>query len=120
MILCDGVVVRKWMEYKSHHHVYESRTFSKRPIWCKLTITPIRRALTESSHELIFGYSPQTLTTRIIKKLYPRNPKHIYNKLQCDRNTRTSIVNKNGKVSVGEIRQYDLTFQMNTSSRKVL
>ena len=56
--LCDGDVVREWMEYKSHHHVYESRTFSKRPTWCKLKITPIRRVLTESSHELIFGHSP--------------------------------------------------------------
>ena len=159
MRLCDGVVVREWMEYKSHHHVYESRTFSKRPTWCKLTITPIRRALAENSHELIFGYIPQTLTTRIIRKLYPKNPKHICNKLQCDRNTRTSntskeerywtinpvqvgvkllnehkrtsdrdviewlpfpTVNKNGKVSVSEVRQYDLAFWMNTSSRKVL
>ena len=82
------------MEYKSHHYVYESRTFSKRPTWCKLTITPIRRMLIESSHELIFGHSSQTLTTRIVRKLYPRNPKHIRNKLQCDRNARTSNPSK--------------------------
>ena len=56
--LYDGVIVREWMEYKSHHHIYEYRTFSKRPTWCKLTITPIRRALIESSHELILGHSP--------------------------------------------------------------
>ena len=87
--LCDGVVMREWMQNKGHHHVHESRTFSKRPTWCKLTITLIRRALVESSHELILGRSPQTLTTRIVRKLYPRNPKHIYNKLQCDRNART-------------------------------
>ena len=31
--LCDGVVVREWMQNKGHHHVYESRTFSKRPTW---------------------------------------------------------------------------------------
>ena len=92
--LCDGVIVREWMEYKSHHHVYESRTFSKRPTWCKLTITPVRRALVESSHELILGHSPQTLTTRIVRKLYPRNPKHIHNKLRCDRNAHTSNVSK--------------------------
>ena len=92
--LCDGVVVREWMEYKSHHHVNESRTFSKRPIWCKLTITPIRKALTESSHELIVGHSPQTLTTRIVRKLYPRNLKHIHNKLRCDRNACTSNVSE--------------------------
>ena len=31
--LCDRVVVREWMQNKGHHHVYESRTFSKRPTW---------------------------------------------------------------------------------------
>ena len=77
--LCDGVVVREWMQNKGYHHVHESRTFSKRPTWCKLTLTLIRRALTESSHELILGHSTQTLTTKIVKKLYPRNPKHICN-----------------------------------------
>ena len=92
--LYDRVVVREWMEYKSHHHVYESRTFSKRPTWCKLTITPNRRALAESSHELILGHIPQMLTTRIVRKLYPRNPKHIRNKLRCDRNARTSNASK--------------------------
>ena len=91
---CDGVVVREWMEYKSHHHVYESRTFSKRPTWCKLMITPIKRVLAESSHELILGHSLQTFTTRMVRKLYPRNLKHIRNKLQCDKNTRTSNANK--------------------------
>ena len=75
MRLCDGVVVREWMQNKGHHHVYESRTFSKRPTWCKLTHTLIRRALIESSHELIFGHSPQTLITKVVKKLYPRNLK---------------------------------------------
>ena len=57
-------------------------------------ITPIRRVLAKGSHELIFGHSPQTLTTRIVRKLYPRNPKHIRNKLQCDRNVRTSNTSK--------------------------
>ena len=88
--LCDGVVVREWMEYKSHHHVYESMTFSKRPTWCKLMITLIRKALAKSSHELIIGHSPQTLTTRIVRKLYPKNLKHICNKMQCDKNARSS------------------------------
>ena len=90
MRLYDGVVVKEWIQNKGHHHVYESRTFSKRPTWCKLTLTLIRRALIESSHELIFGHSPQTLTIRIVRKLYPRDPKHIRNKLRCDRNARTS------------------------------
>ena len=30
------------------------------------------------------------LTTRIVRKLYPRNMKHIRNQLWCDRDTRTS------------------------------
>ena len=89
-MLCDGVVVREWMQNKGHHHVHESRTFSKRPTWCKLTLNPIRRALTESSHELILGHNPQTLTTKIVRKLYPRDPKYIRNKLRCDRNVHTS------------------------------
>ena len=94
MRLYDGVVVKEWMEYKSHHQVYESRTFSKRPTWCKLTITPIRRALAESSHELILGHSLQTLTTRIVRKLYPRNRRHIRNKLWCDKYAHTSNASK--------------------------
>ena len=92
--LCDGVVVKEWIEYKSHHHVNEFRNFSKRLIWCKLTITPIRRVLAEGSHELILGHSSQTLTTRIVRKLYPRNPKHIRNNLRCDRDVCTSNASK--------------------------
>ena len=88
------VIMRKWMQNKSHHHVHESRTFSKRPTWCKLTITPIRRALAESTHELILGNKPQTLTTRIVEKLYPRDSKHICNKLRCARNAYTSNASK--------------------------
>ena len=30
------------------------------------------------------------LTGMIVRKLYPRNPKHIRNKLRCDRNRNTS------------------------------
>ena len=78
------------MQNKGHHHVHESRTFSKRSTWCKQTLTPSRRALIESRHELIPGHSPQTLTTRIVRKLYPKDPKHIRNKLRCNRNARTS------------------------------
>ena len=88
--LCDGVVVREWMQNKGYRHVHESRTFSKRPTWCKLMLSPIRRVLTESSHELILGHSLLTLTTRIVRKLYPRDLKHIRNKLRRDRNARTS------------------------------
>ena len=59
------------MQNKSHHHVHESRTFSKRLTWCKMTFTPNSRAFTKRRHELIHGHCPQTLTTRIVRKLYP-------------------------------------------------
>ena len=90
MRLYDRVVVRKWVKNKSHHHVHESRTFSKRPTWCELTITPIYRTLTESGNHLVFGHNPQTLTTGVVRMLYPWNMKHIRNKLLCDYNARTS------------------------------
>ena len=74
------------MQNKGHHYVHESRTFSKRSTWCKQTFTPNKRAFIEIRHELIPGHSPQTLTTRKVRKLYPKDPKHIRNKLQCDKN----------------------------------
>ena len=88
--LCDKVIVREWVQNKSHHHVHESRTFSKGLIWCKLKITPIRRVLVESGNHFIIGHSPQTLITRVVKKLDPRDRKHIGYQLQCDNNARTS------------------------------
>ena len=90
MRLCNGVIVRKWKQNKSHHHVHESRTFSKRSTWCKQMLTPSSRVLTKSKHEFILRHSPQTLTTRIVRKLYLRDPKHICNQLWCDKNARTS------------------------------
>ena len=82
------------MQNKGHHHVHESRTFSKRSTWCKQTLILNRMALTESRQELILGHSPQKLTTRIVRKLYPRDPKHICNKLRCDRNACTLIASE--------------------------
>ena len=82
--LCDRIVVREWVQNKSHHRVYESRTFSEGLTLCKLTITLIRRALVESRDHLVFGHSPQTLTSGVVRMLYPRNTKHIRNKLRCD------------------------------------
>ena len=58
MRLYDRVIVREWVQNKSHHHVYESRTFSNGLTWCKLTVTPIRKALIESRDHLVFGHSP--------------------------------------------------------------
>ena len=115
--------------------------------------------LTKNRNHLSFGHSPQTLTTGVVRMLYFRDMKHIYNKLWCDNNARTSnasmkgrywrinfmhvgvkildqyrrtnnrdvtqwlptpIVNDSGYVNVGEIRQNDSVFRMNTSSRKFL
>ena len=99
------------------------------------------------------------LTSRIVRKLYPRDMKHIRNQLWCDRDVRTldasekerhitiylvhvgvklldkhertcdqditqllpsPTVNDRGKVSVSKVRQYDLAFRMNASSREIL
>ena len=57
-------------------------------------LTPSSRALTKRRHELIPGHCPQTLTTRIVRKLYPKDMKHICNQLRCDWNTRTSNASK--------------------------
>ena len=90
MKLYDRVIVREWVQNKSHHHIYESRTFRKGLTWCKLTITPIRRVLAESRDHLVFGHNPQMLTSGVVKMLYPRNMKHIHNQLWCDDNACTS------------------------------
>ena len=88
--LCDRVIVRKRVQNKSHHHVYESRTFSKGRTWCKLMITLIRKAFAESRNHLVIGYSPQTLTTRVVRMLYPQNMEHLGYNILCDHYTRTS------------------------------
>ena len=82
--------MRERIKYKGHHHVQKLRAFCKAQAISELALTPLRRTLTESGHELILGHSPQTLTGMIVGKLYPRNPKHICNKLQSDRNRNTS------------------------------
>ena len=90
--LCDRVIVRNRVQNKSHHHVHEFRTFSKGRTWCKLTIAPISRTLVESRDHLVFGHSPQTLTTGVVMKLYPRDTEHIRYQLRCDNYVRTSNV----------------------------
>ena len=90
MRLCNGVIMRERMEYKRHHHVQKPRAFCKARTVSELAFTPLRWTLTKSRFELIFGHSPYTLTTRVVRELYPRNLKHIRNKLRCDRNARTS------------------------------
>ena len=78
------------IEYKGHHHVQKLRAFCKARAVSELAFTPLQRTLIENEHELILGHNPQTHTRRIVGKLYPRNPKHIRNKLWCDRNRNTS------------------------------
>ena len=90
MRLRNGVVVRERIEYRGHHHVQKPRAFCKAWVVSELVLTPLRRMLTKSGHELILGHSPQTLIGRIAGKLYPRNLKHIRNKLRCDKNRNTS------------------------------
>ena len=51
--LYDRVTLKERVQNKSHHHVQESRIFSKGLKWGKLMITPIRRAFVESRHELV-------------------------------------------------------------------
>ena len=87
--VCDRVIVKEWMQNKSHHHVYESMTFSKCLTWCKLTITPIKRALAECRNYLVFGHSPQMLTSEVVRMLYPWNTEHIGYQLRYKNNTRT-------------------------------
>ena len=157
--LCDRVIVRKTIKNKCHDYVKKPKAFSRGRIISELTLILVRRALTESMLELIFGHCPQTLTIRVVKKLYPRNTEHIGDNLQCDNNVctlntsdkmsywkiksmhvgvklldqhgwtcdrditqwlPTPTVNDIGLVSVNEVRQDDLAFRMNVSSRKVL
>ena len=82
--------MRERIEYKGHHHVQKPRPFCNAQAVSELVLTPLRRMLTESKHELILRHNPQTLTRRIVGKLYPRNPKHIRNKLWCGRNRNIS------------------------------
>ena len=82
--------MRERIEYKGHHHVQKPRPFCKAQAVSELVLTPLRRMLTESRHELILRHNPQTLTGRIVGKLYLRNPKHIRNKLWCGRNRNIS------------------------------
>ena len=92
--LGDGVIVKETMEYKGHHHVQKPHAFCKGRTVNELALTPLERTLTKSWFELILGHSPQTLTTRIVRKLYPRNFKHICNKLRCGRNMHTLNTSK--------------------------
>ena len=147
------------MQNKGHHRVHESKTFNKRLIWCKQTLTPNKGRSQKADMSLSLDTVLRCSQLGQSGNSFPRDPKHIRNKLRCDRNMHTSnaseeerywtinpvhvgvklldkhertgdrdvtqwlpspIVNDKGKVGVGKVRQNDLAFRMNTSSRKVL
>ena len=82
--LDNRVIMRKGMKNKSHNHVPKSRAFSKGLTVSELMLTPTIRAFTESRNKLVFGHSPQTLITGVVRMLYPRNTEHIRYKIRCD------------------------------------
>ena len=90
MGLDNRVIMRKMMKNKSHNHVHESKTFSKGQTWSTLTIAPINGMLTKSRNHLFFGHSPQTLTTGVVRLLYPRDMEHLRYNIWCDHYARTS------------------------------
>ena len=90
MRLYDRVIIKERLENKSHDHVQKPRAFSKGRTASELTLTLVKKVLTESRFKLILGHSSQTLTTRVVRKLYPQDMKHIRNNLRCDNNARTS------------------------------
>ena len=132
--LYDRDIVRKRVQNKSHYHVHEYRTFSKGRTWCKLTITPISGTLAKSRNHLIFGHSPQTLITGVVKMLYPQDTEHIRYQLWCDNYTHTSnasvkerywrikfmhvgvkLLDQHGSTSDQEVTQWLPTSTMNDS-----
>ena len=66
------------------------KAFSKAWTVSELTLTPIRRALTKRRNKRIFRHGLKTITTRVVKMLYPRDTKHIGYNIRCDNNAPTS------------------------------
>ena len=94
MGLGNRVIVREKMKYKSHDHVKKTRAFSKGRTRSELMITPIKGTLIKSRYELVFRYSPQTITTRVVRMRYLQDVEHIGYNIKCDHNVRTSNVSK--------------------------
>ena len=88
--LGNRVIMRKGMKNKSHNHVPKSRAFSKGLTVSELTLTPTIRAFTESRNKLVFGHSPQTLITGVVRMLYLRDMEHIGYNIWCDNYARIS------------------------------
>ena len=86
MRLYDRVIIKERLENKSHDHVQKPRAFCKARTISELTLTPLRRALTESRFELVFRHGFKMLITRVVRKLYLRDTEYIRNNLRCDNN----------------------------------
>ena len=50
---------------------------------------PIYETPTEGGNHLVFGHSPQMLTSEVVRMLYPRNTEHIGYQLRYNNNTHT-------------------------------
>ena len=77
------------MKYKSHDHVKKPGAFCNARTVSELTFTPIGWTLIESRNELVFGHSPQTLKTKVVRMLFPRDMEHLGCNIQCDNYVRT-------------------------------
>ena len=69
--------MRKRKQNKGHNHVKKPRAFSKGRTRSELMITPVRWTLTKSRYKLVFGHSPQMLTTEVVRMCYPRDMEHV-------------------------------------------
>ena len=89
MRLYDRVIVRQRMKNECHHHVKESRTFCKARARGVLMVTPRWRCLIEKRREFVFGHSPQTITTRVVRMCYPQYLQYLGYKIRSNYNSRT-------------------------------
>ena len=53
-------------------------------------IAPIRWTLIKKGYKLIFGHSPQPLTTEIIRMHHPQDMEHLKYNIRSDHNAHTS------------------------------
>ena len=66
-----------------------------------LKITPRRQSLTEKRYKLIFGHSPQTIITGVVRMRYPLDMEHLGYNIRSDHNVHTS--NARRKLSTKEL-----------------
>ena len=73
MSLSNRIIVRKGIEKKCYHHIQEPLTFCKSRAGSVLTLIPRRRYLTKERQKFVFGDSPQTWTSGVIRMRFPQN-----------------------------------------------